>query len=150
MIQRIQSLYLLIISLLSLLLINGAYLTYTDTSGAVQSLYVIGLSRAVFQVAVTERIVEILVALIPLLAFTAIFLFSKRTVQMMLTKIVIALIVVFIGVTCYLLFVVIPSDTSLNSWFKMLVPAVQLLLAVMAYSGIKRDDNLIKSYDRLR
>jgi len=30
------------------------------------------------------------------------------------------------------------------------VPVIQLILVALAYRGIKKDDDLVKSYDRLR
>jgi hypothetical protein len=39
---------------------------------------------------------------------------------------------------------------SLIPGFKVAIPVVILVLSVLAYNGIKKDDNLIKSYDRLR
>ena len=73
---------------------------------------------------------------------------------MRLTKALIALIVILIGATCYYAFyytfIIIPEDNAPTVWIEVIIPALQLLLAVLAYLGMKRDDNLVKSYDRLR
>lgn len=151
MIQRIQSLYLLMISLVSLFFINGTYLTFVPVSGDVVDLSFRFQSQPVIaEIMPGVWTLTILAVVIPLLALAAVFLFSKRNVQMALVKIVIVMIVAFIGATCYCWFAIISQGALPGSWFKALVPAVQLLLAIMALSGIKRDDNLVKSYDRLR
>jgi uncharacterized membrane protein YidH (DUF202 family) len=34
--------------------------------------------------------------------------------------------------------------------FKMILPILILIISILAYRGIKKDDQLVKSYDRLR
>jgi hypothetical protein len=115
MIQRIQSLYLLLTALAAILFVNGEYL-----------------------------ILSVFAILISALSLLAIFLFSKRKIQIMLTKVLIVLIIIFTCVFCYTVYL-------FGSWdYKAVIPALQLLFAVLAYRGMRRDDNLVKSYDRLR
>ena len=120
MIQRIQSLYLFLLAVL------GAVLFFKNEN--------------------ITLIINVLTILISLFSLFTIFLFSKRKIQLTLTKVLIVLIVIFIGATCYYSF----NNISENAWNKAIIPVVQLILAVLAYLGIKRDDNLVKSYDRLR
>ena len=120
MIQRIQSLYLLLVATLgAVLFFIGEYLTLTFS---------------------------VLTIIISLLSLVIIFLYSKRKIQMTLTKVLIALIVIFIGATCYYSFSIM---SGYNAPFASIY-GLQLLLAILAYLGIKKDDNLVKSYDRLR
>jgi len=125
MIQRIQSLYLLLVAALgALLFFIGEYLTLT---------------------------LSVLTILISLLSLGIIFLFSKRKIQKRLTEVLIALIIIFICATCYYTFNGISeSNVSFGLWINVIIPVLQMLLAIFAYFGIKRDDNLVKSYDRLR
>jgi len=125
MIQRIQSLYLL------LLVALGAVLFFTGEHLAL--------------------IISVLAIVIPALSFFTIFLFSKRKIQVRLTEAIITLTIIFICATCYYTFNGISeSNVSFGLWINLIIPVLQLLLAVFAYHGIKRDDNLVKSYDRLR
>ena len=122
MIQRIQSLYLLLTAILGVILFfSGKNLTLTFSA---------------------------LTILIPILSLIVIFLFSKRKIQILLTKILIALIIIFISVTCY--YVLSINNELFSSWINAAIPVFQLLFAVLAYLGMKRDANLVKSYDRLR
>jgi hypothetical protein len=41
-------------------------------------------------------------------------------------------------------------DATLVPGIKMSLPFLQLILSVLAFKGIKKDDKLVKSYDRLR
>jgi CDP-diglyceride synthetase len=127
MIQRIQSLYLLLTLALGVIFFFSCeYLTLT---------------------------ISILTILISILSLFTIFLFSKRKIQMKLTKILVALIIVFICVTGYYTFNIMSeynASFTFGSWIKAAIPVFQLLMAVLAYLSMKRDDNLVKSYDRLR
>jgi peptidoglycan/LPS O-acetylase OafA/YrhL len=120
MIQRIQSLYLLLLAAL----------------GAIVFLKIEHLTLTII----------VLTILISLISLITIFLFSKRKIQIRLTILLMALIIILICITCYYAF----NNISENAWSKAVIPVFQLLLAVLAYFGIKRDDNLVKSYDRLR
>ena len=118
MIQRIQSLYLLLLTAFgAIIFFYSEHLTLT---------------------------INVLTILISLLSLVTIFLFSKRKIQMRLTEVLITLIIIFICVTCYY------ALSEYKYWSRVVIPAIQLLLAILAYFGIKRDDNLVKSYDRLR
>ena len=122
MIQRIQSLYLLLLAVLGIIFFfTGENLTLT---------------------------ISVLTIIISVLSLFTIFLFSKRKIQLMLIKILIALIIIFICATCY--YALSISEFGSWMWINVIIPVFQLLLAVLAYLGMKRDDNLVKSYDRLR
>jgi hypothetical protein len=41
-------------------------------------------------------------------------------------------------------------DARLIPGFKIILPIVILVLSILAFRGIKKDDQLVKSYDRLR
>ena len=41
-------------------------------------------------------------------------------------------------------------EATITPGFKMILPLVMLILSVLVYRGIKKDDHLVKSYDRLR
>jgi hypothetical protein len=41
-------------------------------------------------------------------------------------------------------------DTKIIPGFKMVLPVLVFLFTLLAYRGIKKDDRLVKSYDRLR
>jgi hypothetical protein len=155
MIQRIQSLFLLMTSLLSLLFLKGSYLTFFDNSGIAITLTLTGLFKTF---AASESgnsgialIILILAVIIPLLSLATIFMFKRRNIQLLNTKILIALIVAFIAASIiYSINVISKFDASFGSWYKLAIPPLQLIFSVMAFKGIKKDDDLVKSYDRLR
>jgi hypothetical protein len=140
---------------LSVLFLKGPYLTFFDNSGSHLELMMTGLYRLSTS-GESEKLggtleIFVLVILIPIISLLTIFLFKKRNIQIIFTRILILLILIFIlssfgrSAVIFLRF-----DATLISWYKIAFPFLQLLLSVLAYKGIKKDDELVKSYDRLR
>jgi preprotein translocase subunit SecG len=70
---------------------------------------------------------------------------------MLLVRITVILIALFICTSVVFSYIIISKyNAAFDSWSKLLIPFIQLILTVLAYRGIKKDDNLVKSYDRLR
>jgi 4-amino-4-deoxy-L-arabinose transferase-like glycosyltransferase len=94
---------------------------------------------------------SVVVLAICILSFSAIFLFKQRRLQLKLAVIIILLTVAFIGMTLFYLFWVTGKyHAELIPGFNMLIPLLIFISGILAYRGIKRDENLVKSYDRLR
>lgn len=155
MIQRIQSVYLLLTSLLSLLFLNGAYLTFFDNSGTLLKLTLSGLMRFTADNS-PEKIGEawmiyIPVIIVSVLSMISVFLFRNRNLQLAVTRILLVLIFISIAVSLIYTFMILSgSNAEIDNWFKLLIPIVQLIFSWLAFRGIKKDDDLVKSYDRLR
>jgi hypothetical protein len=155
MIQRIQSLYLLMTTFLSLLFLKGAYLTFFYNSNVSINLAMTGLFK-IDGISGTEKIgdtwaILILGILIPFFSVIAIFLFKKRDLQIKLVKFLLVMIVGFIVASVvYSIMIITRYDASFDHWYKLSIPVVQLILTTLALRGIKKDDDLVKSYDRLR
>lgn len=155
MLQRIQSLYIFLTMLLSLLFLNGEYLTFFDNSASTISMSLSEITRFTCS-ADSEKVGEvwlilIIAALIPVLSFVIISLYKKRDYQILLTRILIILISAFICVSLVYSYIIISKyEAAFASWHKLTIPVLQLVLSVLAFRGIKKDDDLVKSYDRLR
>ncbi len=122
MIQRIQSFYLLIVALISVLIpfcLDSKLLFWFLTSS--------------------------------LLAFLSFFSFKKRQNQFVLNRINIVcnllLIVFFISANYKL---INNNQIVFESNFTKLIPAIAIIFLVLANKSIKKDDDLVKSADRLR
>lgn len=95
--------------------------------------------------------VSVIMLTICTLSFVVIFLFKKRKIQLKLTLSLIILTVAFIGMMLYYLFWIMEKyHAELVIGFKMFIPLLILVFGILAYVGIKKDENLVKSYDRLR
>ncbi|HRT48687.1 MAG TPA: DUF4293 family protein [Bacteroidales bacterium] len=157
MIQRIQTIYLVLIIVLSFFMFSGNIIVAENQNGAVvnfkfsengheflagQSTQKINLTIAISQ--------KITIAII-LLSSISVFLYKKRKIQNILTVFIAVLSVILILAMSYLIFVV--SEILSNKiipGIRTFIPPVLLLLAILAARGIRHDENLIKSYERLR
>jgi hypothetical protein len=153
MIQRIQTLYLVLVTVLSGLLLNGGLVTFTGTS-ELFSLSVLGISiiSGNDQVIVENTVpLMILLNLIPLLSLITIFVFKKRNLQLKFTMLILVLIIVsIIAGVYYALYVSKKFGTEIIFNVKMIFPILSAIFAYLAYRGIRKDEQLVNSYDRLR
>lgn len=155
MIQRIQSIYLVLVIVLSLLLLNGSIMTFSDPAGKDAILTSAGKlselnGKLISQVTGSWMLISLL-SLIALLSLVSIFLFRKRTIQMKLTIAVLTLGAILIAVCSWLALAVIHDyNMMLKAGLKMAFPVLILLFSILAFLGIRKDERLVKSYDRLR
>jgi cobalamin biosynthesis protein CobD/CbiB len=151
MIQRIQSVYFFMTTLLSILFLNGSFLSFINKTGDVLKIGFTDIVRTT-QGQAPEIIGKILPLtiigiLVAVLSLITILLFKNRKLQLMLSGVLIGLICVFM---LYSFSVMSKYDASLVPGIKMALPFLQLVFSILAYRGVKKDDQLVKSYDRLR
>ena len=114
MIQRIQSLYLLIITAFS----------------AVQ-FYFGGL--------------YVLIAAGTLIPFISIFLYKNRKLQIILNYLNILLFLLILGIGAGLYF-----HSTRFAYISFSIPLINIILTFLVIRAIKKDENLVKSLDRIR
>ncbi len=85
-----------------------------------------------------------------ILALIAIFLFKKRQLQFVLGRVNIILNFILLGVFVYWSLTVSGEAGVSEKGIGMLIPIISIVLLVMANKAIKKDENLVKSVDRLR
>jgi len=94
---------------------------------------------------------SVIILLIATISAAAIFFYRNRRLQMKLT---IGLILLASALLLYLaLFAVLIINrysVELVPVIRMIIPPLVLILSILAYRGIKNDENLVRSYDRLR
>ncbi len=154
MIQRIQSVYLFLTALLASLFLKGSILTFNNISGRIR-MNLTGISQANVNNTLHpgNNLVPlaVIIALIIIVAISAVFFFRKRKLQMKLTVLLIILELVFAGALVYYAISVMngfQAEITLN--YKMFLPVIMIILSVLAYRGIRKDEDLVRSYDRLR
>jgi len=151
MIQRIQSLFLFGVAVLSGIMLTGDLLIMNSGSGKLFTIGFQGLGEEGGEIIQRLWPLSFIMALVPVLALVAIFLYRKRSTQMRVTMIVILL---SLGTLILGAFYVIMFDRKIDVtiiWkIKVVFPLVSAILAWLAYRAILRDDLIVKSYDRLR
>ena len=155
MIQRLQSLYLTFVLLLSLLFFRGAVFRFSDESGRAIHMLLNGnladqAGLSLTQVHTLWPLSGLLI-LLSALSIMTIFLFKNRKVQLLLALVVIITASVFIiALSFYAISYIDSFRLTIIPGFKMAIPLLILIFSILAYRGILKDDRLVKSYDRLR
>ncbi len=155
MIQRAQSIYLfLVVVLMSLFFLFPIADLITSDSVSLK-LYSYGLKKIVngeSQKLMSTLPLLILAVAISIINFYNIFLFSRRTAQMRLCVYNILLMIGLVLLSFYYFRVVYKVYEIAYHHFKIaaIIPVLCIVLNIMAFSGIKRDELLVKTYERLR
>lgn len=151
MIQRIQTIYLLLTIILAVLFLSGDIIHFQNGS----SISINGISTLQEEKISYEELstwpLTVLSILVPIISLVTILLFRKRTTQMKFNLFLILLIIMQIGAVVYFIMALSKTfRTDLQPGTKLVLPVITLILSAMAYRGIKKDEELVKSYDRLR
>ena len=142
MIQIIQSIYLLIVITLSAML-PFVFKLWEDSKNEVYALDLFS------DTSVLAKLVPIFFFLTALIASIAIFKFKNRKLQFVLGRIIILINLFLLGILIYLS-LTIPGEASSEKCIGMFIPIVVIVFAVLANKAIKKDEDLVKSVDRLR
>ena len=153
MIQRIQSIYLLMVATLNGLLfifpLNEIISNNHILSISVMGVFEITGEQSVLIADLYPLLVINLVAI--LLAFVSIFLFKNRKMQMRLT---VYNSIVNLSILTLALFYTYQIATihniSLGFSVGLIFPLISAFFSYLAFRAIQKDDNLIKSIDRIR
>ncbi|MCU4157993.1 DUF4293 domain-containing protein [Carboxylicivirga sp. A043] len=150
MIQRIQTLYLLLSGLLmaSLFFIPLAQIE-TDTQEVFQFIYR-GLTNAERETVTPTLALSILLTVATLVSFISIFMFKKRTLQIRLCGINLALLLGSTGMIYYLGSHLADETAVVNYSITTAFPIIALILTFLALRAIGKDIALLKSMDRIR
>ena len=136
MIQRIQSIYLLLVALIS---------------SVVSTLVPYGFDQNKNELLAKDNLLVLgMFAGSAVLAVVSIFLFKNRQLQFVLGRINILLNFILLGVFVYWSLTLSGETLVSEKGIGMLLPIISIVLLVIANKAIKKDENLVKSVDRLR
>lgn len=143
MIQRVQSIYLLLTSIIS-----GGLTFFVSIWATIKgNVYVTDLFSAT---SMTEKLIPVLFFLSALLAAITIFLFKNRQLQFVMGRLNILTNLILLGLLLYVS-LNLPGEASVSEkGIGMFFPIITILLLVLANKAIKKDEDLVKSVDRLR
>ena len=159
MIQRIQSLYLLLVFLLSamMLILNPNFAKFSNTKAEKISAKLHFVTKHYFNEADSgsmpyDKLNILLIACIGLGSLYAIFLFKKTELQKKISLYVTLLSVVLLG-SLILDFMKMSQDSPEISSYPSIHgiwPVACAVLSALAWAAIRRDEKLLKSMDRIR
>jgi hypothetical protein len=143
MIQRIQTIYLMLAAAVS----GGLIFIFSLWNTIKQKIFVVDLfSKEV----ITLKIIPLMFISSAVLSLIAIFLFKDRKLQFVMGRIII-LINLFLLVLLIYLSLTLSGEASVSEkGIGMFLPILAILFIVLANRAIKKDEDLVKSVDRLR
>ncbi|MBC7915900.1 MAG: DUF4293 domain-containing protein [Pyrinomonadaceae bacterium] len=154
MIQRIQSIWFFLATVTFYALFLFAFVHYTD-NGVTKALKVTGVYESVNEQVVRSQEflgLTIATALIGALPFFAIFMFKDRKKQIAIAYVAI------IAILGYFMWLYQTTKSILgdfqvkaeNYGIGILLPSITILFLIFAIKGIRKDEKLIRSTERLR
>lgn len=154
MIQRIQSLFLLAATVFSIIFIIhplSGLIIAGEIKAEFHAFGLMTVGESPEMIYNTFPII-ILAVITTLLTIIAIFIYKNRTLQM---RICVYNILIMLGliVAIFIYYYLIRNNFKVSSHafsYSVLLPFVNVILLFQAFRGIRRDDLLLKSYNRLR
>ena len=154
MLQRIQTVYLLLFALCSILFCLYPVFKMQATDG----IYTLSVIKTSFQTNVNPTVLNynypliIISLLMVLINAIAIFRYDQRMMQLKLINIMFLLFLLLSGVILYdykqLMNIAGTQSSSLNRI--IIFMPIEIILLLLARNGIKKDEKLVRSSDRLR
>ena len=143
MIQRIQTVYLLLTSIISGVLI----FVFNLWKSIEKSVFALDLLNSESYLL---KGIPVLFLVSAILAFVAIFLFKDRKLQFVMGRLTILINLILLGLLIYVS-LTLPGEAAVSEkGIGMFIPILAILLIVLANKAIKKDEDLVKSVDRLR
>ena len=143
MIQRIQSIYMVLAALVS----GGLIFVFSLWTESETDRFALDLLKAE---AIELQLIPVLFIASAVLVLIAIFLFKNRKLQFVLNRITILVNLFLLGLLLYYL-LNLPGEVAISKkGIGVFLPVVNVLLLVLANKAIQKDENLVKSVDRLR
>ncbi|WP_437823924.1 DUF4293 domain-containing protein [Tenacibaculum mesophilum] len=144
MIQRIQSIYLLVAGIIS----GGlTFIVSLWSNSQTSTIYVLDLFSGN---SILQKSIPVLFFISALVAIVTIFLFKNRQLQFVLNRLNILINLFLLGLLIYLSQTLSGEALVSEKGIGMFFPIIVILLLVLANRAIKKDEDLVKSVDRLR
>lgn len=162
MIQRRQTIFMLLSAIISALLFFVPLMTF-KANDSVMSFTIFGIENPVEGITLSQSYtwpLIVLAALMTILPFYTLLRYKKRQHQVKMCQLDLLLNIVFIGVVFLYyeadiqqVIAAVEGETyqlEVAYFIGMAIPLVNLVLEILAIRGIKKDIELLKSIDRLR
>jgi len=143
MIQRIQSIYLLLATAIS----GGLIFVFNLWSTPKYTTFVIDLFK---EDSLLLNGISLLFLLSAFSTCVAIFLYKRRQLQFVLGRISILINLLLLGLLIYVS-LTLPGEMKISEkGIGMFLPIIAIVFVVFANKAIQKDEDLVKSVDRLR
>jgi len=152
MLQRSQTLYLLGVFILSLFLLTGplALITYEGGELILKHSGVFDTEGVKMEVATWP--LTLIFILVAALAFFNIFFYKHRVRQLRICIFLMLLSAGIVGLIFYYTYFIslkFEGLQTIHRW-RIVVPLISIILLYLAFRRIRRDELMVKAYDRIR
>ena len=149
MIQRIQSVYLLVVTILMVICMCSPIGSIITNANEISELGNLCITFPDGTKDYYPWALFVILLVVAALSFVTIFLFKKRMLQICLTIFSsVVLIGYYLALVAYLF--MLAEDTTFSASWTICLPFAALILNWLAIRGIGADEALVKAYDRLR
>lgn len=137
MIQRIQTLYLILTILFTVLFLSGNMIVIENDAGILHQGIILPLA--------------LIAGLICILSVVTIFLYRKRKQQIYLAiSLIVLSALLSAALVTYGIILSGKFGGRIQINLSIVLPFLTLIAAILAYRGIRKDEERVRSYDRLR
>jgi len=143
MLQRIQTLYLLISSILS----GGIVFILSFWNNNGKEIYLLDLLYETNWMLISLPVAFVISSVMSLIS---IFLYKNRKKQIVLNRFNIVVNFYLLGIIVYQLLIISGESKISEKGIGLIVPVLAVVLLALATKAILKDDKLVKSVDRLR
>ena len=150
MIQRIQSVYLLVVTILMIVCLCLPVGSIVGSDNSISEFTNLCIATADGVKDYAPWALFVLLLLVAGLNFFAIFLFKKRMLQIRLTIFSTILLIGYYITLIAFTYLMLPNDSSFSASWSVCLPFVAIILNWLAIRAIGADEALVKAYDRLR
>lgn len=150
MIQRIQSVYLLVVTILIIICLCSPVGSYIGSDYSVSALTNLCLTMADGTKDYAPWALFVILLVVAVLAFGTIFLFKKRMLQIRLTIFSTILLIGYYATLVTFIFMLKEESMTFSPSWTVCLPLVAIILNWLAIRAIGKDEVLVKAYDRLR
>ena len=152
MLQRPQTLYLLGVLIVSVFLLTGplALLTLDGTEYILKHSGIFEIEGE--RLALATWPLTVFFVVVASLAFLNIFFYRNRIRQMRVCIFLILLYAGMVGIIFYYIWLArnqLEGAQTLHKW-RIVIPPIAMILLYLAFRRIRRDELLVKAYDRIR
>jgi hypothetical protein len=151
MIQRIQTIFLLLVTIVSALLLFVPFVRYNSTPAPVEvSLMPVAANGAISSMIYIPVAINLLIFV---LSVYIIMQYKRRIFQMKMTNLLMALSTILLGVMLLFEYVnpaVAGTQTPKDYLWGAYLPIISVIASFLASRYIKKDEELVRSADRLR
>ena len=149
MIQRIQSVYLLVVSILMVICMCNPIGSIIASTNEISEFGNLAITLPDGTKDYAPWALFVILLIVAILAFVTIFLFKKRMLQIRLTIFSSVVLIGYYLALAALIFMT-AEDTNFTPSWTICLPFIGIILNWLAIRGIGADEALVKAYDRLR